>query len=298
MEALRTPDSAFKDVTGFDYPPRYMENLPGFPQLRLAMIDQGSSNHVALCLHGQPSWSFLYRKMIPAFLRHGLRVVAPDLFGFGRSDKPVADANYTYDFHRATLMRLIEGLDLRHITLVCQDWGGLLGLTLPMVFPDRFERLLVMNTGLATGEAPLGEGFLAWRAFSNANPDLDIADLMNRTIPGISSRDSASYACPFPDVRYKAGVRRFPNLVPDNPDAGGAAIMRSARAWWQTEWSGQSYMAIGMQDPVLGAPAMHALRHVIRGCPQPLELPDAGHFVQEAGSVIVESAMRSFSKAS
>ena len=163
-----------------------------------------------------------------------------------------------------------------------------------MDMADRFDRLLVMNTMLGTGDAPLGEGFLAWRAFSNRSPDMDIAALMQRAVPGLADKQAAAYAAPYPDQRYKAGVRRFPNLVPDRPDAGGAALSRRARDFWSQQWSGQSFMAVGMKDPVLGPPVMNGLRQVIRNCPPPLELPDAGHFVQEAGEVIVVEALKSF----
>ena len=239
MEALRTPEAAFANVTGVDTMSYYFE-LPGFEGLRLHSVDEGEADEVTLCLYGQPSWSFLYRKMIPALRAVGLRVVAPDLFGFGRSDKPAAEVVYNFDFHRATLMRLIEKLDLRRITLICQDLGGLLGLTLPMDMPERFEPLIVMNTGLGTGDVALGPGFLAWRAFSRANPDMDIASLMKRSIPGLTDADALAYAAPFPDARYKAGVRRFPNLVPDPPDTGGAAISRAAREFVQDRWTGKS----------------------------------------------------------
>ncbi len=294
MQALRTPEGAFADLPGYGFAPHYVEDLPGSPGLRMHFLDEGSSGQVALCLHGQPSWSYLYRKMVPALLAGGLRVVAPDLFGFGRSDKPTDEAVYSFDFHRGALLAFIERLDLRRITLVCQDWGGLLGLTLPMDMAGRFERLIVMNTALGTGDVRLGEGFLAWRAFSNAHPDLDVAALMRRAIPGLTAEEAQAYSAPFPDARYKAGVRRFPNLVPDHPDAGGAALSRRARDWWRTEWQGRSFMAIGMQDPVLGPPAMRVLRDTIRNCPPPLELPEAGHFVQEAGAVIVQRALASF----
>ena len=294
MEALRTPDEAFANLPDYGFNPNYVQDLPGYAGLRMHYLDEGSSGQVALCLHGQPSWSYLYRKMIPALLTGGLRVVAPDLFGFGRSDKPVDDAAYDFSFHRLSLLALIDHLDLRRITLVCQDWGGLLGLTLPMDRVDRFERLIVMNTALGTGDVPLGDGFLAWRAFSNANSDMDVAALMQRAIPGLTVAEAQAYGAPFPDQRYKAGVRRFPNLVPDHPEADGAALSRRARDWWRTKWRGRSFMAIGMQDPVLGPPAMQALRSAIRDCPPPLELAHAGHFVQEAGTVIVERALASF----
>ena len=294
MEALRTPDEAFANLPGFPWPAHYVSDLPGYEGLRMAVVDEGPRDApVALCLHGQPTWAYLYRKMIPAFLDAGMRVVAPDLFGFGRSDKPIGDAVYTFTWHRESLKLLVEWLRAWRITLVCQDWGGLLGLTLPMDMPGRFERLLVMNTALGTGDAPLPEGFLAWRAFNNRSPDMDIAALMARAVPGLSPEEAAAYAAPFPDVRYKAGVRRFPNLVPDNPDADGAALSRRAREFWRNEWDGKTFMAIGMKDPVLGPPVMRALSEILN-CPEPVELHDAGHFVQEAGAVIVELALAAF----
>ena len=247
---------------------------------------------VWLCLHGQPTWSYLYRKMIPLFAAAGHRVIAPDLAGFGRSDKPTDESVYTFDFHRSVLLDLIDRLDLQRIRLVCQDWGGLLGLTLPMAAPDRFKGLLVMNTGLATGDIPLGEGFLAWRAYARSQHDLDIAGLMRRTTPSLSEAEAEAYAAPFPDARFKAGVRRFPDLVPDQPDAPGAALSRDARDWWRTQWEGKTLMAVGMQDPVLGPPAMRYLRQQIRGCPEPLELAEAGHFVQEHGEPVARAALQ------
>ena len=292
MRALRTPDERFANLPGYSFAPRYFETARG---LRMHYLDEGAREApVALCLHGQPTWSYLYRKMIPAFLGGGMRVVAPDFFGFGRSDKPEEEASYTFEFHRDSMIALIDSLDLTRVTLVCQDWGGLIGLTLPMEMPDRFERLLVMNTALGTGDVPLGEGFLAWRAFSNSKPDMDIAALMKRSEPRLSDAEAAAYAAPYPDASYKAGVRRFPNLVPDHPDAGGAALSRRARDFWSKDWSGKSFMAVGMKDPVLGPPAMRMLHKTIRNCPPPLELADTGHFAQEAGAVIVEAAMASF----
>jgi haloalkane dehalogenase len=293
MKVLRTPDERFAALPGYPFAPHY---LPGAGGLRMHYLDEGHRDApVAPCLHGQPTWSYLYRKMIPGFLAANLRVVAPDFFGFGRSDKPEEEAAYTFIFHRDSIVALIEALDLTRITLVCQDWGGLIGLTIPMYMADRFERLLVMNTSLGAGDVPLREGFLAWRASSNSRPDMDIAALMRRAAPSLSEAEAAAYAAPFPNARYKSGVRRFPNLVPDRPDARGTALSRLARDFWSKDWAGKSFMAVGMLDPVLGPPVMRALRQTIRNCPPPLELADAGHFVQEAGAVIVEKAMASFS---
>ena len=293
MECLRTPDERFADLPGYPFAPNYLHDLPGSAGVRVHYLDEGPRDApvVWLCLHGQPTWSYLYRKMIPVFASAGHRVIAPDLIGFGRSDKPVAESTYSFDFHRRMLMDLIERLDLTNVRLVCQDWGGLLGLTLPMAYPQRFSGLLVMNTGLATGDVPLGEGFLAWRAYARSQPDLDIAALMLRGTPVLSAAEAAAYAAPFPDATFKAGVRRFPELVPEHPDSPGAALSRQARQWWSEQWTGKSLMAIGMQDPVLGPPAMRYLHKHIRGCPPPLELADAGHFVQEWGEPVAQAAL-------
>jgi pimeloyl-ACP methyl ester carboxylesterase len=294
-EVLRTPEERFAALPGFDLRPRYLDDLPGFSGLRLHYLDEGPADaEVFLCLHGEPTWSYLYRRMIPVFVRAGFRAVAPDLFGFGRSDKPADDAAYSFDFHRRTLTSFVERLKLERISLVCQDWGGVLGLTLPVDMPQRFSRLLAMNTLLATGDAPLSEGFLAWRAWAAAHPDMAVGKLLGRACPHLDEAERAAYDAPFPDVRYKAGVRRFPQLVPDHADAPGAAVSRAARDFWSSRWNGASFMAIGMQDPVLGAPAMHALRSVIRGCPAPMELPEAGHFTPEWGERIATHALAHF----
>jgi pimeloyl-ACP methyl ester carboxylesterase len=293
MQCMRTHDNYFSDLPDYPWPPNYIDDLPSSVGVRVHYLDVGShdADTVWLCLHGQPTWSYLYRKMIPVFAAAGHRVIAPDLIGFGRSDKPVDDAVYTFDFHRQMLLELVERLALTNVRLVCQDWGGLLGLTLPMAAPERYNGLLVMNTALATGDLPLGDGFIAWRAYARSQPNLDIAKLMMRSTPPLSPAEAAAYAAPFPDARYKAGVRRFPELVPDHPDAGGAAISRDARTWWRERWSGKSLMAIGMQDPVLGPPSMHYLHKQIRGCPPPMELAEAGHFVQEWGDTVAKAAL-------
>jgi len=296
IPALRTPEARFADLPGFDFAPHYLDDLPGFSGLRLHHLDEGPrGGPIFLCLHGEPTWSYLYRKMIPVFTAAGGRVVAPDFFGFGRSDKPVDEATYTFGFHRDTLLRFIERLDLRRITLVCQDWGGILGLTLPMEMPERFERLLLMNTALATGEH-ITEGFVAWRAYVRSHPDLDVGRLMGRAVPELSAGERAAYDAPFPDARYKVGVRTFPDRVPVTRDMEGAAIGREAAAWLRNRWSGPSFLATGLLDPVLGKAAMDLLRTLIRGAPPPLELPGAGHFVQETGEVVARAALEAFSR--
>jgi haloalkane dehalogenase len=300
IEFLRTPDDRFSSLPGFDFEPHYVADLPGYGPLRVHYLDLQSpdrrSGRTVLCLHGQPTWSYLYRKMIPVFLAAGHRVVAPDFLGFGRSDKPVDDAVYTFDFHRGMLVRFVEALDLARVTLVVQDWGGVLGLTLPMEYPDRIERLIVMNTGLGVGRTP-GPGFDAWKAFVAANPEFEIGTLMKRSVRGLTDAEAAAYDAPFPDARYRAGVRRFPAIVPVTPEMAGVDVSLRAAEFLRERWQGQTFMAIGMQDPVLGPPVMQSLAKIIRGCPQPLELPEAGHFVQEHGRQVAERALAAFGDA-
>ncbi len=284
---MRTPDERFTNLPGFAFRPQYLD----WRGYRVHYLDEGNADQTFLCLHGEPTWSYLYRRMIPHFVASGARALAPDLVGFGRSDKAEDEATYRFDFHRDFLLRFIEEKDLSNITLVVQDWGGLLGLTLPMELPERFERLLLMNTALATGDVPLSEGFIAWRAYVARNPDLACGKLLARSCPQLSAAEAAAYDAPFPDARYKAGVRRFPPLVPEKYDDPGAALSRRARDWLQRSWKGESFMAIGAKDPVLGLPVMHELRKSIRNCPPPLILAEAGHFLQEWGEDVARAAL-------
>lgn len=296
IEALRTPEERFAFMPGYPYRPEYVEHLAGYEGLRLAYVDAGPKDAGAtfLCLHGEPTWGYLYRKMMPVFVAAGHRVVVPDLYGFGRSDKPVEDAVYTIDFHRESLLRLIEHLDLEDITLVCQDWGGILGLTLPMAMPARFTRALVMNTGLPVGQA-ISAGFTGWKSFAAQAPEIPVAGLIASDALGATNAlDALAYDAPFPDNRFKAGVRRFPQLVPVEPGMDGIEMMRRARSFFSNDWTGQSFMAIGLRDAVLGEDVMDELRSVIRGCPEPMKVPEAGHFVQEYGEPIARAALEHF----
>jgi haloalkane dehalogenase len=290
---MRTPDARFAELPGFAVRPNYL----GWRGLRAHYVDDGSGAQTFLCLHGEPTWSYAYRRMIPIFVAAGARVVAPDFIGFGRSDKPEDEGVYGFEFHRDFLIDLIEKLNLKNITLVVQDWGGLLGLTLPMEMPERFERLLVMNTMLACGDTPLSDGFVAWRAWVNKNPDFSCAKLLSRTCPHLSPTEAAAYDAPFPDAASKAGVRRFPNLVPEHADDPGAALSRKARDFLSTGWKGESFMAIGARDPVLGLPVMNELRRSIRNCPEPLVIAEGGHFLQEWGAEVATTALRQWGQA-
>ena len=211
MDALRTPDERFEALPDWPYAPNYVDDLEGYTGLRVHYVDEGprDADRVFLCLHGQPSWAYLYRKMIPEFTASGARVIAPDWLGFGRSDKPAEDGVYTYNFHRNMMIAFIKALDLRNITLVVQDWGGVLGLTLPHETPDRINRLLVMNTAIALG-TPAGKGFNDWRAYNKANPDMDITALMARATPILSPAEAAAYGAPFRMCITKQVCAGFP----------------------------------------------------------------------------------------
>jgi tRNA(adenine34) deaminase len=295
-DALRTPAANFDDLPGYPWTPRYVQDLPSLNGWRMHYLDEGPPDapRTWLCLHGNPAWSYLYRKMIPVFLEAGDRVVAPDLIGFGKSDKPKKEGAHSFSWHSQVLLEFVERLDLNNVVLVVQDWGGLLGLTLPMDAPERYAGLLVMNTALGTGDTALSPGFLAWREMNARNPDFDIARLFARGNPQMSPQECAAYAAPFPDRGHRAALRAFPAMVPDSPDADGAAISRQARQFWSRDWSGQTLMAIGAQDPVLGPPVMRQLQQLIHGCPEPMVLERAGHFVQEHGAGIARSAVGYF----
>ncbi|HEY1927714.1 MAG TPA: haloalkane dehalogenase [Caulobacteraceae bacterium] len=294
MDAVRTPENRFARLDGFPWTPTWLEDLPGFTGLRAAVIDEGprDADRTFLCLHGEPTWSYLYRKMIPVFLASGARVVAPDFFGFGRSDKPVNEEDYGFHFHRDFLLRLLESLDLQRVVLVVQDWGGLLGLTLPVDegARARIRGLVVMNTALAVGE-PLTPGFEAWRAYATTQSDFAVGALIRRGTGILSEDEVAAYDAPFPNARYKAGVRAFPRLVMTNPDMPGVAESRAARDFWAKAWEGRAFMACGGADPVFPPAHMEALRRQIRGCPEPMIVPEAGHFVQEWGEPIARRAL-------
>ncbi len=297
-DALRTPDAAFADLPNYPWAPRYVSDLPSLAGLRMHYLDEGPRDapRTWLCLHGNPAWSYLYRRMLPAFLAAGDRVVAPDLIGFGKSDKPKKDSAHQLDWHRQVLLELIERLDLYRTVLVVQDWGGILGLTLPMdvTMANRFDGLLVMNTLLATGDVPLSPGFVQWRAMCRDKPLFNVGRLLGRGNPHLTHAECAAYDAPFPDRGHRAALRAFPELVPAAVDDPGAALSRRARDFWQHQWRGRSLMVVGAQDPVLGLPTMQALRQSIHGCPEPMVLAQAGHFVQEHGEVIAARAVEYF----
>lgn len=237
MQLLRTPDDRFENLDGYSFSPNYVEvqATPGEtidePTLRVHYLDEGpAEGPVVLLMHGEPSWSYLYRTMIPPLVAGGFRVIAPDLPGFGRSDKPSEQSDYTYQrFVDWMGEALFSGLDLDNITLFCQDWGGLIGLRLLAENPDRFMRYVVANTGLPTGDHAASEAFLSWQKFSQTTPNFDVGTLIAMaTTSDLSADVVAGYDAPFPDDSYKAGARIFPTLVPTSPEDPASAANRAA----------------------------------------------------------------------
>ncbi|MFZ2856096.1 tRNA adenosine(34) deaminase TadA [Acidovorax sp.] len=296
-DALRTPEAAFAHLPDYPWAPHYLSDLPSLAGLRMHYLDEGpvQAPHTWLCLHGDPAWSYLYRHMLPVFLAAGDRVVAPDLIGFGKSDKPKKDGFHHFAWHRQVLLELIDRLDLHNIVLVVQGGGGMLGLTLPMAMPGRFAGLLAMNTWLATGDAPLPPGLVQWRALCAQKPLFGVGRLLARGNPHLRQGECAAYDAPFPDRGYRAALRAFSMRVPDQPDAEGADASRAARSFWQHDWQGRSLAVAGAQDPVFGLPVVQALQRGIRGCPPPIVLPQAGHFVPEQGQALAAQAVEYFS---
>jgi haloalkane dehalogenase len=278
MPVIRTPDERFANLPDFPYQPRYVEvNGP-----RVHYIDEGQGE-IILCLHGEPSWSYLYRKMIPSLSRD-YRVMAMDFVGFGRSDKFTERAEYSFQMHYNTLVGFINALDLRDITLVVQDWGGLIGLPVAAALPDRFARLVIMNTGLPTGDERMSEGFKAWRNFAAQVPDMDIGRvIVSGTIHGdqMSSDVVAAYDSPFPDAIYKARAMAFPLLVPVTPDDPASPAMRQARERL-AQWRKPALVMFSDGDPITrGADRFfRALIPSAKDQPE-ITIHDAGHFLQE-----------------
>ncbi len=279
MEILRTPDERFANLPGFPFEPHYVE-VDG---VRIHYVHEGPRTAApVLLLHGEPSWSYLYRKMIPVLLQAGLRVVAPDLVGFGRSDKPARREDYTYQRHVDWMLGFVCTLDLEDITLVCQDWGGLIGLRLVAEHGHRFARVVAANTFLPTGDQPVPPAFLAWQKFSQEVPELPIGQIIQMgCVTTLPPEVIAAYEAPFPDERYKAGARQFPLLVPTLPDDPASEPNRKA---WQAlqRWKKPFLTAFSDQDPITrGADLL--LQSLIPGAAgQPhTTIQGAGHFLQE-----------------
>lgn len=279
MKVLRTPDAQFENLKDFPFNPNYID-VDG---LRMHYIDEGESDgELVLMLHGEPDWSYLYRKMIPVVVNAGFRVIAPDLIGFGRSDKPANLEDYSYQKHMDWMKAFIEQLDLQNITLVCQDWGGLLGLRLAAENQERFKRIAAANTFLPTGDYPMPDSFKQWQEYSQTVPVFEVGKIVSKgCVNRLSEEVIAAYDAPFPDESYKAAARIFPKLVPTSPNDPASAANREA---WKVlmQWKKPFLTNFSDSDPISSGaekilqkmiPGTHGQKHeIIKG---------AGHFLQE-----------------
>ncbi|MGB0114721.1 MAG: haloalkane dehalogenase [Ilumatobacteraceae bacterium] len=285
MKTLRTPDERFTDLPDYPFEPQYAEIPDGDGgTLRVHYLDEGPSDAAPILLmHGEPSWSYLYRKMIPLLVDAGHRVIAPDLVGFGKSDKPTEMSDYTYARHVEWMESLlIDRLDLTDATFFGQDWGGLVGLRVVTAHPDRFARIVIGNTGLPTGDGPMSDAFMAWQKFSQETPKFDVGFLVgSATVSDLSDAEIAAYDAPFPDDSYKAGARIFPTLVPTSPDDPAA---EANRAGWKVleAWDKPLITCFSDSDPVTAGGDAIFQRRVPGAAGQPhTTVAGGGHFFQE-----------------
>jgi len=291
VKTLRTPDERFANLPDYPFAPNYLDLAP---DLRMHYVDEGPEDAApVLMLHGEPSWSYLYRWMIPVFTDAGLRAVAPDLIGFGKSDKPTKLTDYSYQQHMDWLTAWMEAIDLRGITLVCQDWGSLLGLRLAAENPDRFDRIVVANGFLPTGDRDPGRAFKLWRAFAVYSPLFPIGRIVAQgTRRTLSPAERAAYDAPFPSSAYKAGARAFPRLVPTSPNDPAAGANTAAWAGLG-RWEKPFLTLFGRNDPILGNADKPLQEHVPGAAGQPHDRVAGGHFVQEdAGAEIAGTVVR------
>jgi haloalkane dehalogenase len=278
-KTIRTPESRFENLPGYHFAGHYMNIEEG---LRLHYLVEGSrDNPIVLLLHGEPSWSYLYRKMIPILVRNNFRVIVPDLIGFGKSDKLVNKHDYSFQGHIGWMETFIQALNLKEITLFCQDWGGLIGLRLVAEMSDRFSMVIASNTTLPTGTTPIPESFLKWREFSQHSPSFDIGKVINMgTVQPLSDDVIAAYNAPFPSEEYKAGARIFPTLVP--VDSNDTESGNNIKAWEKLmQWNKPFLTVFGDKDDIMIG-AEKVFQKLVPGAKgQNHRILNAGHFIQE-----------------
>lgn len=279
MKSLRTPDERFANLPDFDFEPRYLEVGDG---LRMHYLDEGPRDgRVVLLFHGEPTWCFLYRKMIPVFVKAGFRAIAPDLIGFGRSDKPAEPSDYSYARHVGWMKRFIKSLDLRDATFFGQDWGSLIGLRLVAENQDRFARIVIGNGALPIADRSVPQAFRIWRGFARYSPLFPIGRIVaSGCVSKLTKAERRAYDAPFPNSKYKAGARIFPALVPTREDDPAIPANRAA---WEVlgRWQKPFLTLFGKNDPILGRADRMLQAHIPGAAGQPHERFWGGHFVQE-----------------
>jgi haloalkane dehalogenase len=287
VEVFRTPDERFSSLPDFDFEPHYVE-IDG---LRLHYVDEGDGDPI-VCFHGEPTWSYLYRKMIPSLLAAGHRVLAPDYVGFGRSDKPTDRSWYTYDRHVGLMTRLLKRVGVSNATAVVQDWGGPIGLRWATENPDRAERLVIMNTGLFAGQ--VNEAFMAWRNFAERNPDLPIGFVIqSATVTDVPQKILDAYEAPWPSSESKAGPAQFPLLVPTEEKAPGVAEMNATRERLSS-WSNPVLVCFSDSDPIFTPRAGQRFVDLIPGARELVVIDGAAHFLQEDKGEEIATAINRF----
>ncbi len=287
---IRTPEESFKDIQDFKYSPKFLEDKISFKEeigpVRIAYIDEGKKNKpkaTILFLHGHPTWSYLWRHLIPIALRNNYRVIAPDLLGFGRSDKLLEEKDYSFIKLRNNLLYMIDKLELNNIILVLHEWGGTLGLTLPMEMPEKFFKIVCFNSYLATGNVRISDSYKKWLNHNKDNQDLNIRALMARTNRILSLSECNAYGAPFPDKNYKSAIRALPSIFPLNSKDPGAKISQDSELWWRDNQLNQIILVNGVRDPLIPIENMKILSSLISKNGVINTIGNAGHFVPEWG---------------
>ena len=285
---LRTPEQNFHNIPDFDYTPKYIDSLKSINyknnNCRMAYIDETITkdiNGTFLFIHGHPTWSYLWRHIIPIVLKSGYRVIAPDLPGFGRSDKPTDAQFYNFNTMRNSIIEFIEFLDLKNITLVLHEWGATLGLTIPLQMPDRIEGIICFNTWFANGTTHISESYKNWHNHNIENKDLNIRALMARTNRILSLAECNAYHSPFPEPQYKTSLYSLPKIFPYRQDGETGKILLESDLWLRNQFDGTAFFLFGMRDPLITSESMSLLSRSVKNSEPMLALNNAGHFSPE-----------------